>query len=387
VTPHSKATEIRLLLVEDVSQVSRYVRGVLNSQSQVKLIDVITDGRAVIDQIRELQPDVLVVDALLRGKMNGLEVVERVRQHGIDLPIIALTVPQKPIGVGSGMGIVRVLPMPFSGYDLMAAINQVHAEHRVSTPEALSRMLVVFGAKGGVGTSTLAYNIAVAIARQGTHRVVVVDGSFQFGDLRTLLKAPADARSILDLPTDRVAQAELAEILWTDPSGVDVLFAPPRVEMAEMITTRDLDKILSTLRRLYNVVVIDTPTTVNDHTLTFFDAADEIIQVMTWEATSLHQAAVMAATFEQIGYPPAKLRYLLNRSDATGGLNEQMLRQYLGRKPDYTVVSEGKLVLESNNRGHSFVAQSPQAHVSRDVANVARALTQNVPASPAAVGA
>ncbi|MDP8905277.1 MAG: response regulator [Chloroflexota bacterium] len=377
------SAQIRLLLVEDVEQVSRYIRGVLSAQAQVKLLDVITDGSRVIDQIRELQPDVLVVDALLTGKMNGLEVAEEVRQQGFDLPIIALTVPQKPIAVGSGMGIVRVMSMPFSGYDFMSLINHAHAEYRALTPEALSRMYVVYGAKGGVGTSTIAYNLAVAMARPRVHRVALLDGSLQFGDLRALLQAPPETRSILDLPTDRIAQAELSEVVWRDPSGVDVLFGPPRMEMAEMITVRDVEKVLSLLRRLYNVVIVDTPTTVNDHTLAFFDAADQIIQVLTWEAATLHQTAVMIGTFQQIGYPPEKVRYLLNRADVTGGLDERAVHDRIGRAPDFHVVGDDRLVLESNNRGHSFVAQSPAADISRDIMRVARELTQNVPVEAA----
>ena len=73
---------------------AQYIRSLLNAQDQVKLLDVLGDGKKVIDQIRELRPDVLMVDALLQGKMNGLEVAERVRQAGLDLPIICLTVPR-----------------------------------------------------------------------------------------------------------------------------------------------------------------------------------------------------------------------------------------------------------------------------------------------------
>jgi chemotaxis response regulator CheB len=62
-----------------VAQVGQFVRGLLDAQSQIKLLDVISDGTLVVDQVTELQPDVLVIDVLLRGKMNGLKVAEAVR--------------------------------------------------------------------------------------------------------------------------------------------------------------------------------------------------------------------------------------------------------------------------------------------------------------------
>ena len=70
----------RLLLVEDVPQVAQYIRGLLNSQSSVKLLDVLTDGSKVIATVQQLRPDVVVVDALLQGRIKGLQLVEQLKE-------------------------------------------------------------------------------------------------------------------------------------------------------------------------------------------------------------------------------------------------------------------------------------------------------------------
>ncbi len=137
--------QIRLLLVEDVAQVSQYVRNLLQHQKPVRLLDTLTDGHVVLDRIRELRPDVLMVDALLQGKTSGLEVAEQVRQAGLRIPIIIVTVPQKPVKVGEGMGIIEVLAMPFSGFELMNAVNHASSRYRATAPEryvALVRRLL-----------------------------------------------------------------------------------------------------------------------------------------------------------------------------------------------------------------------------------------------------
>ena len=103
-------------------------------------------------------------------------------------------------------------------------------------------------------------------------RTVLIDGSLQFGDLRALLQVPRDAPSILDLPTDRISESDLGDVLWRDPSGIDILLAPPRIEMAEMLTARDIDKVLSLLRRVYSAIVIDMSSYLNDINLGFLDA-------------------------------------------------------------------------------------------------------------------
>ncbi|MEA2676210.1 MAG: pilus assembly protein CpaE [Chloroflexota bacterium] len=369
--------EIRLLLVEDMPQVAQYIRGLLDTQSRIKLLEVVTDGRAVIEQVREHQPDVLIVDALLQGKINGLQVAAEVREAGMELPIVCLTVPQKPIAIGDGMGETRVLAMPFSGYDFMHLLQQMNTEHRARAPEQMSRVYAMFGAKGGVGTTTLAYNIGAALVAQGL-TVAVIDGSLQFGDMRSLLRVPDDAPSIVQLPTNKLQRSELQEAMYRDKSGVEVLLAPPRIELAEMVTVRDLERLISLMRKIYNVVIIDTATTVDDTLLAYLDASDELIQVLTYEWPALQRTRAMTDTLAAINYPQARVRYLANRADSTGGLSRDDIVKVLGRPPDFEVVSDGKLVLDANNRGEPFTTINPKAKISGDVASIAKALVRSM---------
>jgi pilus assembly protein CpaE len=252
----------------------------------------------------------------------------------------------------------------------MTRIQAVHKDFTASAEGGSSRVLSVFAPKGGVGKTTIAFNLACAIGQQG-HRTVLIDGSLQFGDLRALLKVPVDAPSILDLPTDRVSEADLADVLWRDPSGIDILLAPPRVEMAEMVTTRDVDKILSLLRRIYGAVVIDMSPSISEINLAFLDASDTILEIVTYDVTTIHNTIAVADTFRIIGYPASKVRYLVNRADSAGGIAADDLARALGRLPEHRVVSDGKLVVTSNNEGVPFVLASPEAEISRDVVRVA----------------
>jgi pilus assembly protein CpaE len=228
----------------------------------------------------------------------------------------------------------------------------------------------VFAPKGGVGKTTIAFNLAVALG-QRDQRTVLVDGSLQFGDLRSLLKVPVDAPSILDLPTDRIAESDLSDVLWRDPSGIDILLAPPRIEMAEMLTARDVEKTLSLLRRVYACIVIDMSSHLNDINLAFLDASDAIIEIVTYDSTTIHNTVAMADTFRSIGYPASKVRYLVNRADSPGGIDPLDLERALGRVPEHQVMSDGRLVVQSNNEGVPFVLASPDAQISQDVMRIA----------------
>ena len=369
----SSSDQTRLLIVEDVPQVAQYIRGLLNTQQAVKLLDVLSDGGRAVDQIAQLRPDVVLIDALLQGRVKGPKLVEQLQQSGLNVPVIMLTVPQNPVEVDPARGIHGVLAMPFSGFELMNRIAGVRKTHAASSASGSTRVISVFAPKGGVGKTTIAFNLAVALG-QLEQRTVLIDGSVQFGDLRALLKVPVDAPSILDLPTDRISESDLSDVLWRDPSGIDILLAPPRIEMAEMITPRDIDKVLSLLRRVYEAIVIDMSSSINDINLGFLDASDTIVEIVTYDSTTIHNTIAMADTFRSIGYPATKVRYLVNRADSAGGIQPEDLQRALGRVPEHRIVSDGQLVVRSNNEGVPFVLANPAAPVSQDITRTANEL-------------
>lgn len=365
--------QTRLLIVEDVPQVAQYIRGLLEAQSRVKLLEVLTEGARALAAISEMRPDVVLVDALLQGRLKGPKLVEQIHEAKLGVPVIVLTVPQNPVEPDPSNGIDGVLAMPFSGFDLMTRIAQVRKDFEARQEVGSNRLMSVFAPKGGVGKTTIAFNLAVALAQQG-QKTVLIDGSIQFGDLRALLRVPVDAPSILDLPTDRIAESDLGDVLWRDPSGIDILLAPPRIEMAEMLTARDVEKILSLLKRVYACIVIDMSSQLNEINLAFLDASDSIIEIVTYDSTTIHSTMAIADTFRAIGYPASKVRYLINRSDSSGGINPTDLERALGRVPEHRVISDGRLVVQSNNEGVPFVLASPTAPISEDINRIATEL-------------
>ena len=368
--------QIRLLVVEDVPQVASHVRSLLNAQSQIKMLEVVTAGDRAVPAVGEYKPDVVIVDALLQGRMSGQKVAEEIRRAEPQVGVIMLTVPQNPVSENPERGVDAVLKMPFTGFDLTTLIRKVGETRAVESARAGSLVVSLFSPKGGVGRTTLAYNVAVALGKE--HRVCLIDGSLQFSDLRGLLRVPAVAPSIVNLPTDRIREQDLTEVMWRDPSGIDILLAPPRVEMAEMVTTRDIEKVLSLLRQIYEFVIVDTRAALSDDVLVFLDTADLILQVLTYDTMAIRGLAMSAETFSAIGYPPSKLATVLNRSDSSGGFSKADVEQALGSQIDFEVVSDGHLVLAANNEGNAFVASSPDSQIAQGVQRIADSLAAHL---------
>ncbi len=370
------AEQIRLLVVEDVPQVASHMRALLQAQSQIRMLDVVTAGDRAVGAVSEYKPDVVIVDALLQGRVSGQQVAEAIRGAEPQVGIVMVTVPQNPVREDSERGVDAILKMPFSGFDLTTVVRRTYEERTVEASRAGSLLVSFFSPKGGVGRTTLAYNLAVALG--AAHRVCLVDGSLQFSDLRGLLRVPAVAPSLVNLPTDRIREADVADVAWKDPSGIDILLAPPRVEMAEMVTVRDLEKMVSILRQLYEFVIVDTRAGLSDDVLVFLDASDVILQVLTYDSMAIRGLVMANEAFEAIGYPGSKLATIINRSDSSGGFTKADVEAVLGRAIDYEIVSDGHLVVAANNEGVPFVSGSPDAPISLGIRRMADSLSAHL---------
>ncbi|HVL54076.1 MAG TPA: hypothetical protein VM344_07415, partial [Vitreimonas sp.] len=128
--------------------------------------------------------------------------------------------------------------------------------------------------------------------------------------------------------------------------------------------------------RVYQVIVIDMSAAINDINLAFLDASDTIVEIVTYDSTTIHNTIAIADTFRTIGYPAAKVQYLVNRADSPGGIDPGDLARALGRVPEHRVVSDGMLVVQSNNDGVPFVLADPSAAVSQDIVRTAGELIE-----------
>ncbi|MFV2062723.1 MAG: AAA family ATPase [Chloroflexota bacterium] len=366
---------VGVLLVEDVARVSEHIAEMLEGDPHVRLLETVSDGGVALDRIRELQPDVLIVDALLQGRVNGLVVAKRVRDEGIDIPMIMTTVPDRPLKPPAGMGAIEILTLPFDGTDLLATITRLDDRHRGSAPLRATGSFVVYSGKGGVGSTTIAYNLAVTLGQVPGARVALVDGDLQYGDLRLLLEVPDSAPSMMQLPTGHITEADLVPVLWRDPSGIDVLLAPPRLEQADMITLAEVENVLGLLRRLYDVVVIDAPSTMDEMTLALLDGADAMLSIVTPERGAVRKTVRCRQVLSAAGYPMEKIVTVLNRCDATG-LSREAICAELGHEPQALLPDEPRFATAGDASGQAMVAGHPESSISRGIADLARILAE-----------
>ena len=391
--------QIRVLVVDDIPETRDHLTKLLGFESDMDVVGAAASGREALEMAVRLHPDVVLMDINMPD-MDGITATEQLCSIVPAAAVVMMSVQGESDYLRRSMlaGAREFLVKPFSSDELTASIRQVSARERdkqsrlATAPAATSGgsgkvasgerepglVVAVFSPKGGVGRTTVAVNLAIAAATELGQRVVIMDGSFQFGDVGVLLNLNPKSKSIADLvPEIEAAGGEIESIdtfVIDHTSGVRVLLAPPTPEMAELVTAKGVRKVLETLRATHDLVVVDCTAFFNDTTLAILDAADVILTMLSLEITSIKNMRLFLEVAEQLGYESGKVRLVLNRADSALGIRVADVEHSIGRKVDETIVSDGRSVVYALNRGIPFFLSNREAQVSQDILRLARSV-------------
>jgi pilus assembly protein CpaE len=236
------------------------------------------------------------------------------------------------------------------------------------------RVIAVYSPQGGAGKSVIAANLAVEMAKtlgttDGKGHVVLVDLNLQFGDIDLMLNLnPTNTIAGLAQKGHTGLDAELIENFLTvhADSGLRVLVAPSTPQYAESVTVYTVEQVIETLRENYQYVVVDTPSQLQDTTLSVLDAANSILLVTSLDLLALHKTRTALDMLRQL-YSADKIHMMLNRANSEAGITVEDVEKALGGPMRMQIPSDGRLVVTSINEGKPFVLSSPNAVISRRI--------------------
>jgi pilus assembly protein CpaE len=394
------ADQIRVLIVDDIPETRDHLSKLLGFEGDIDVIGAAASGTEALQLAKSLTPDVVLMDINMPD-MDGIATTELLAREVPTASIIMMSVQGESDYLRRSMlaGAREFLVKPFSSDELTASIRQVFSRERekmtrmaVAAAEAgggtrtatglpsgePGQVVAVFSPKGGVGRTTVAVNLAVAAATELGKKVVLVDGSFQFGDVGVLLNLNPKNKSIADLVPELEQAGHEVESIDTfvinHSAGIRVLLAPPSPEMAELITPAGVKRVIEALRLTHELVVVDCTAFFNDTTLAILDSADTILTMLSLEITSIKNMRLFLEVADQLGYEGGKVRLILNRADSALGIRVTDVEHSIGRKVDETIVSDGRSVVYALNRGVPFFLSNREAQVSQDILRLARSV-------------
>lgn len=236
--------------------------------------------------------------------------------------------------------------------------------------ERYGTVVTIFGTKGGVGKSTVATNLAAALAGAGV-RTIIADLDLQFGDVGIMVGLAPD-RTIYDAVQDfdSLDEEMLAGFLTPHPSGFRALLAPVRPEEAEAVTPERIARILELLRHMADVVIVDTAGAFDEVVLAALDGSDVVYAVATLDVPSVKNTRVSLQKLAQHGYNGTTVRVVLNRADSKVWLQIPDVEKTIERAVVARIPSD-RVVPRSVNRGVPVVLDEPHSAVAKSLVALA----------------
>jgi pilus assembly protein CpaE len=245
------------------------------------------------------------------------------------------------------------------------------------TTEAAARGMTVtiFGAKGGIGKTTIATNLATALVRTTGSTVVLVDMDTRFGDVAIMMDVPVE-QSIADVArhVDDMDRDKVRDYLVQHHSGVWVLPAPLHPSEWRNLTPQHIEKIIDLLAQSHDYVIIDTPGTFNEIIAATLEQASLILLITSMDIASIKDTALALEMLRAASVSEDKVKLTINHCTSANSLREEDVQRVL----EYEVfwrIPHDLAVSSSTQLGQPIVLTRPYARVARSITDLAYALS------------
>jgi len=392
---------IRLLIVDDHPETRENLRKLLQFEQDVLVVGTARSGEEAIEVARETQPDVVLMDINMPG-MDGITATEALLEDVPFAQIVILSVQNETDYMRRAMlaGARDFISKPPSGDELIATIRLV-AERAKEQRKKLARqtgpidsagastgfadgrrpegkLVAIYSAKGGVGCTTLATNLAIGLNSDETP-TVLTDANLQFGDVSVFLNLQVK-NSLADLAA-RVNELEediVEDVLMRHESGLRVLSAPARPEMADEVQAEQVRRILQYLRQNYAYVVVDTSSTMDDVTLAVLDVCDILITVATPEIPAIKDARLLFDLLGALEFPNDHLMFVMNKTDRRLPISAKSVQENMKQEVHGDIPVDERAMIGSINRGIPILMSDKSSPVAKALLDLLAVLREHL---------
>jgi len=398
--------KIKTLIVDDIAETRENVRKLLQFEADVEVVGAARTGKEGIQLAQELDPDVVLMDINMPD-VDGITATETIRQKSPHIQVVILSVQGDQNYMRRAMlaGARDFLTKPPMGDELISAIRRAgemsHLERakgiqpRAGNPPVVTgssaitqgfpatkgKIITVYSPKGGTGCTTIAVTLAIALNNETT-RVVVVDANLQFGDVAMFVNEQGK-NTILDLaPRVDELDPDIVEdtLRRHEASGIRILAAPQRPEMAEKVLADQFVKVLQYLQSLYAYVVVDTCSILTDVILSTVDISDLILLVATQEIPAIKNSRLFLDLLQTMGIDKERIVFIMNRYDKRIGITPEKIGENLKQEVAAIIPLDEKVVITAVNRGVPFMVDNKTQLAGRGIFSLAEAVRSRMAA-------
>jgi pilus assembly protein CpaE len=331
------------------------------------------------EQLQRLRPQAALV--MLNGDLpRSLQMVERIRQEIPETAIVCSSEDNSSDVILQSFraGAAEFLRLPLTDGEISAVFTKLQQTRlRPADDGHQGRVIAVFSSKGGCGTTFVAANLAVSLARLARKRTCIVDLNLQAGDQPTYLGLEQTPYTIYDLVRnfDRLDEQFLSSHLIQRSKNLSLLAAPTEVGGDEDIRAEHVTQILSMLRAQAEYVVIDPQHTLSEITIAALDLADDLLLLVTLDIPSIRSAKRALDIFTRLGYDRKRVKVVLNRYTKTPEFEREQIEKVLEEKVYAVLSNDYRAAISSINVGEPLVQSHRQSRLVREFTHLAGKLS------------
>lgn len=375
---------IRVLIADSDASTRENLRARLSVEPDMEVVGLARDGQEAVQMAHALRPDIALLAAAL-AVCDGCRTAQFLAAAGLPTDCILLSGDGGPDSLREALraGARELLAWPAQADRVGDAVRSVYQEQQRRTsaafaeaadPQKMTRFVAVSGAKGGVGKTTLATNLALALMLETGEPTVLLDLYTQFGDVAMLLNL-APRHSLAELatrPLSEVDAAMLDDYAEQHESGLRVLVGAPAPVALDAIPASFLDHVFGLLKRSARFVVLDVPPILHPTTLHALSHASLALLVANlYDLTTVKDTRLLLEAIEGRYVPREKLWIVLNRVSRQNKLCVPDIEQALGHALAAQVPNDGRIVPHSINQGVPFMLSHPHSAISQSLRHLA----------------
>jgi len=356
----------------------------VQSSNKVKIVTATRDFSELETILKKDRADILIFGpSLMNEDMISFAQLVSAKYPYVGIILISSDVNTDLLRDGLRAGVKDVLPVTATSEQIVQTILIAYqSSQRIcravkdhlpesaveeSTTKHSANVLTFFGAKGGVGTSFIATNVAVGLARQTKSEVIILDLDLQFGDVAVMLRLkPVHTMFDVVSAIERLDADMMKGFLSTHTSGLKALLAPVLPDKADAVSSEDILKIIDVLKGMCDYLIVDTPTALDDRVLVALDNADQICVVTSLDVPSLKDTKLSLNMMQLLRYPKERIKLVLNRANSKVKLSIKDVENSLETRATLTIPSN-IIVPLSVNKGIPVIIDSPKAPVARSL--------------------
>jgi pilus assembly protein CpaE len=323
--------------------------------------------------------------AILGPDLNfeDIETVIQNNEHGLRFVMVIALVPKVTENLlkrALKLGISDIIQFPFESDDFKDAIVKItkilgkyasYDEENKAYTENKSKLLckniMVFSTKGGAGKTFVATSLAINLLRQSSKEVALFDMHYDTGDSSLFLNIfPKQTIFDLTMVNENLTLEFLNGFLSTHPSGIKVLPAPKDPSQAELIDLGTTVRILDMLNKIFDYLVIDSPSRFSEEVLTVLKKLDWLCMVSSMDVASIKNLKVSLKLLKQLKFPDHKIITIMNRANTKVGIDVNEIEATISRKIDVFIPSS-IMVPISMNKGKSIIELYPKSAVAGSI--------------------